>query len=47
MISLTCGIFKKKKGKVELIHKTEIKLQIQKINVWLLGARREKDKLED
>ena len=43
MISLIHGIFKK--GTNELIHKTEVELQMQKINLWLPGDKEGKDKL--
>ena len=39
MILLVCGILKK--GKNELIYKTEIEVQLQKINLQLPGGRRE------
>ena len=39
MILLVCGILKK--GKNEFIYKTEIEVQLQKINLQLPGGRRE------
>ena len=43
MISLICGIKKKKKDTNELIYKTEIDSQTQKTNLWLpKGMRRGK-----
>ena len=38
---------KKKKGKNELIYKTEIELQMQKTHLWLPGGKDKRDKLED
>ena len=37
MISLICGILKKATN--ELIYKTKIELQMQKINLWLPGGK--------
>ena len=36
-----------KKGYNELIYKTEIELQMQEANLWLLGVRGGEDKLGD
>ena len=48
MIALICGMQKKikKKDFNELMYKTEMKLQMQKINMVIKGIRM-KDKLED
>ena len=39
MMLLICGIYKKGGGTNELIYKTEIKLQMQKTNLWLPGGK--------
>ena len=38
---------KKKNGTSELIYKTEIQSQVQKINLWLLGGKAGVDELGD
>lgn len=46
MIVLICGMQKKKNASNELIYKTEMELQMWKINMIIKG-RRMRDKLED
>ena len=45
MISLRCGILKKKKDTNELIYKTEIDPQTEKTNLWLPKGKMGRDKL--
>ena len=45
MISLICGIQKKKTDTNELMHKTETNPQTQKTNTITKGEREERDKL--